>query len=504
MYISDKCAQTRLKIRIVLSILNYISYVFDLENIPTIITIFGASGDLAKLKLFPSLYNLYEHKLLPENIKLIGFSRKEFSNEEFRSKFAESVRQKFPSANEEVLNKLLEKVFYHIGNYDNIEDYRNLRKLIFEGASDIKKVKNINYLSVPPFVFRSIIQNLADSREDIEEDMRLIIEKPFGEDLNSANDLFHFVNTRFTSNQIYLLDHYLGKLAVQSMLHLRRTNRILNSMLQGSEISNIQITAAEEIGVEERVGYFDEVGIIKDFVHSHLLQILALVTMNIPTSKTGISLSRERYSVLSALQYAGGKNDLVVGQYESYKGHDGVPDDSKTETYAAMKLGIDLEEWYNVPIYIRVGKKLSKKTTYVVVELKKYGFQQQYEVPCNKVIFKLQPDQKLIVKIYNQFTDGTMHELDLAGDLLCDTNSQLCGEKYYLTEYAALIKDVIAGEKLFFIDFSEVVASWKIMDQVIAHKQSGEIELVTYSDKSEGPEHFNEVTKQDGFEWQAY
>jgi glucose-6-phosphate 1-dehydrogenase len=471
------------------------------ENTPTVLTVFGASGDLAKLKLFPSIFNLHENKLLPDDFRLIGFSRKEFSNEEFRKIVEESIKKKFPEANQDLVNSLLNKVYYHTGNYDNVEDYMNLRKLIFSRHGSLR---NLNYLSVPPFVFRTIIQNLADSREDRNEDMRLIIEKPFGEDEQSATDLFHFVNTHFSTNQIYLLDHYLGKLAVQSMLHMRRANRILNSMLQGSEISNIQITAFEEVGVEERIGYFDAVGIMKDFVHSHLLQILALVTMNIPTSRTGASLSREKYSILSALDYEAKPKDLVVGQYDTYCGHEGVSENSQTETFAAIKLGIDLEEWYNVPIYIRVGKKLKQKLTYVVIELEKYAFQEQYGVPSNKVVFKLQPDQQLIVKIYNQFTDGTMHEIDLGGELLCDNKSQTCDEKYLLTEYATLIKDVINGERLFFLDFSEVLASWKIMDQVISHKNSKDVKIVKYENGSFGPVEANEITKQDGFEWQEY
>ncbi|MBP9758280.1 glucose-6-phosphate dehydrogenase (NADP(+)) [Candidatus Dojkabacteria bacterium] len=475
-----------------------------MDNQPTVLTFFGASGDLAKLKLYPSIYNLAENGLLPEEFKIIGFSRKEYTNEEFRKVFEESVRKKYGTeVKEEVLGDLLNQVNYHIGNYDNKADFESLRKKVFENVSDIKKVKNINYLSIPPFIFKDVINNLAETRESKEEDMRLIIEKPFGVDEESAKQLFHFANTHFDEKQIYLLDHYLGKLAVQSLLHIRRSNRILNSILHGREIANIQITVSEEVGVEERIGYFESVGNMKD-MQSHLLQILALVTMNIPTSKTGTSLSREKYSVLSALSYTSKPEDLVVGQYESYCNHAGVPADSKTDTFAAFKLGIDLEEWYNVPIFIRVGKKMKRKETYVVIELEKYSFQKDYKVPMNRIIFKLHPDNQIHIEIYNQFLDGTMHELDLNGELLCDVKSNICDDKYSLTEYATLINDVIKGDKLFFLEFQEVLASWRIMDKIIKHMNSPEIKLEKYADGSIGPEPCIALPKADGFEWQGY
>lgn len=476
-----------------------------MDNKPTVITIFGASGDLAKLKLFPSIYNLYVNNLLPQDFRLVGFSRKEFSNEEFRESFRNSVQAAFGKDVDEVkLGQLLDAVYYHVGSYDNKADFDSLHEFVYQDGKSEKEICNINYLSVPPFVFRNIIDNLAQSRKDVEADIRLIIEKPFGEDEDTARNLFHFVNLKFDQKQIYLLDHYLGKLAVQSLLHLRRTNRILNSMLQGSEIANIQITAFEDVGVEERIGYFESVGIMKDFVHSHLLQILALVTMNIPTSKTGASLSREKYSVLSALSYDADQDSLVVGQYDSYCSHNGVPADSSTETFAAIKLGIDLEEWYRVPIYLRVGKKMERKETYVVIELEKYEFQKQYNVPMNRVVFKLFPDRKIEVKLYNQFLDGSMHELDLGGDLLCDNKDQICDEKYSLTEYATLIKDVMHADRLFFLEFQEVLASWKIMDQIIHHKNGGGVKLLKYSDNSAGPDDMGRLTRTEGFEWHEY
>lgn len=475
-----------------------------MDNIPTVLTFFGASGDLAKLKLYPSIYNLAENNLLPLEFKLIGFSRKEYTDDSFRKVFEDSVRKKFgDEVKDEVLDELLSKVFYHVGDYTKKEDFESLRRKVFENITEKNKVKNINYLSIPPFIFKDVINNLAQTREDVGEDMRLIIEKPFGEDEESAKQLFYFSNTHFEEGQIYLLDHYLGKLAVQSLLHLRRSNRILNSILHGREIANIQISVSEEVGVEERIGYFESVGNMKD-MQSHMLQILALITMNIPTSKTGTSLSREKYSVLSALSYSSKPEDLIVGQYESYCNHAGVPADSRTDTFAAFKLGIDLEEWYKVPIYMRFGKKMKRKETYVVIELEKYSFQKDYNVPMNRVIFKLYPDNQIHIEIYNQFLDGTMHELDLSGDLLCDVKSNLCDDKYSLTEYATLINDVIKGDRLFFLEFQEVLASWRIMDKIIKHMNSSEIKLEKYADGSLGPEAGIALPKADGFEWHAY
>ncbi|MDP2624757.1 MAG: glucose-6-phosphate dehydrogenase [Candidatus Peregrinibacteria bacterium] len=460
---------------------------------PFILTIFGASGDLAKLKIFPSLYRLMEHKRLPKKFFIVGFARTKKARAAFQKEFADSVREVIgESLNPSVLKELLNHVHYVTGDYGTLEDFNSFGKFLKE-LSPIPCEK-LFYFSVPPVAFRPIIQNLGESTIPYKKQFRLILEKPFGEDTESATELFHFVARYFTEEQIYLLDHYLGKSAVQSILYLRHSNRILNLMLKGREIANIQITAFENIGIKDRVGYFDQVGIFKDMIQSHLMQLLALVTMSIPVTNRAASLHKEKYSILSALDLPRSGKNVVQGQYVSYRKNPEVPKGSNTETFAALRLFIDRESWYKVPIYIRTGKMLHEKHTYITVELKKFDFQFPEEDP-NRLIFELQPDEKLHIKLINKHGGGTV-----AQDVLT-TDSIACEGDNCLPEHARLLLDVMGGNKVYFLSFPEIIASWALLDQVLGRVERGKVPLHHYKDGGKGPNQQHLLTKIDGFEW---
>jgi len=242
---------------------------------PFALIIFGASGDLAKLKLFPALYSLAQQNRLPKQYYIVGYARSEKTSKQFEAEFISSIK-KVHKVDEKVLNDLLKHLSYVQGQYDKKEDFVRL-KTYLKTLTKKTNITKLAYFSVPPIAFKSIIQNLGETKNSSNEDLRLILEKPFGEDTKSAEELFHFVARYFDDDNIYLLDHYLGKPAVKSILSLRHANRILNLMMKGPEIANIQITAFEQVGVQSRAGYFDQVGTIKDMVQSHLLQILALI-----------------------------------------------------------------------------------------------------------------------------------------------------------------------------------------------------------------------------------
>lgn len=467
-----------------------------------ILTIFGASGDLAKIKLFPALYALMAEKKLPPDFYIIGFARTLKTREQFQEEFKKNVlaHSQIP-VSKSWLKKLIDRVHYFTGEYDNARDYEKFARFIDEKTlvarrhNAAKNFQHIFYFSVPPAMFRPIIQHLGESRfHQKNQNLRLVIEKPFGEDAASALDLFHFVARYFKDEQIFLLDHYLGKPAVQSIFHLRHSNRLLNQMLKGPEIANIQITAMENIGVQDRVGYFDQVGMLKDMVQSHLLQVLALITMSIPVTDRSLSIQKEKYNILSSLNFSPRPQNVVLGQYHSYRKLKKVAKNSTTDTFAALRIFIDRESWWSVPIYIRTGKMLNKKTTYVVVELKKFAFQKKDDEP-NRIIIELQPDEKISIKLINKHRGGTVQQE------IITTDSIACDEGQCLPEHAALLLDVLLGDKTYFLSFPEIIAAWQVIDGVLRVVREHKLKVQQYADRSEGPKTQHALTALDGFKW---
>lgn len=466
---------------------------FHIEK-PFILTIFGASGDLAKLKLFPALYSLMEQHRFPKKFYIVGYARTPKTQKEFQKEFEESIiKSKGKDVDKKLLKALSGNVYYYQGQYDKKSDFVKFNAYLHE-LTGTNQIIKLAYFSVPPVIFKDIIKNLGETKQSKNEDLRLIIEKPFGEDTHSAKELFHYVARYFEEENVYLLDHYLGKSAVQSILNLRHNNRLLNLMMKGPEIANVQITAFEKVGVETRTGYFDQVGTIKDMVQSHLMQILALIAMSIPITESPEALHREKYSILSALKFIESSKNIILGQYESYKKEKGIPKKSKTETFAAMRLFIDRESWYKTPIYIRTGKKLHKKHTCVVVELKKFEFQPKDEEP-NRLIFELQPNERVNIRLVNkQGSTSRYQEISTSDSIACEGDD--C-----LPEHGLLLLDVMRKRRLHFLSFQEIIATWEIIDCILKFTQKNRIKLEIYKDYSNGPESQNNITKMDGFLW---
>jgi len=289
------------------------------------------------------------------------------------------------------------------------------------------------------------------------------------------------------------LDHYLGKTSVQSILGLRHNNAILNILLKGREISSIQITAHEKVGVEERAGYFDTVGIIKDMFQSHLTQILAMITMSIPITADARSFHREKQAILSALDFSGRSDNVFLGQYEGYQKISGVQKGSRTETYFAAKLKIDRESWYGVPIFVRTGKKLSKKSTTAVIEFKKLKFQKDTEP--NRLIFELQPHEMIHITLINQFGKSSeYHEIGTSESIACHGDD--C-----LPEHARLLLDVMKNERLHFLSFPEILASWKITDRVLSFVRQKKLRVRTYPKGSPFPPGIEDIFQRKEEYW---
>jgi len=465
---------------------------------PLIFTIFGASGDLAKLKIFPALFALAEQKRFPQKLAIVGYARSEKSQAEFREDFSSSVKKHYKEPwgdyQSEILESLLSKVHYFSGQYDESEDYKEFKNFLADKIDCKTLPQHLMYFSVPPFVVEPILSQVADVFEPKENDVRLILEKPFGNNEESASHLFSFLNQHYRESQLYFLDHYLGKKAVRSLIPLRHMNRILNSMLKGREIANIQISAIEPMGVGERVGYFDEVGTIKDVVQSHLLQVLAMITMSIPIDDDAERVQEERASILKALDFEPDVNHLAIGQYDGYLKEDEKVSESVTETFAALRLSINRETWHDVPIFLRTGKKLDSKHTYLVVELKKFSFQNEAQEP-NRVIIEFYPRECIQIRLLDE--DGaTLRQGEIAA-----SESIACYGDYCLPEHGLLLLDVVRGEKRFFLGMPEIKASWHIIDKVINFMEAEKLKPEIYPPESKGPDSQHNLMKGTKFTW---
>jgi glucose-6-phosphate 1-dehydrogenase len=464
---------------------------------PFIFTVFGASGDLAKIKIFPALYALAAQKRFPKNFKIFGYARTAKTDEEFRKEFKKSVLDRSEEdVDKKVLDELLKHVHYFTGKYDQEESFKNFGKEILEQTGN-RKVTNITYLAVPPRAFEAIVKNLAAIRPKIGEDLRVVIEKPFGHDEESARKLFHHVSTHFPAEKTYLLDHYLGKEAVMSILPLRYANGILNTLLNGKLIANIQITASEDLSVANRISYFDQVGIIKDMIQSHLLQLLSLLTMELPVERESDSVHREKFAVLSALKYRGFEKAITIGQHQSYCDIEGVKKGSKTPTFAALRFFIDRQGWFKVPIYIRTGKMLNKKHTYVVVEFEKHAFQKHDKnIDTNKLIIELQPDERVHLTLFTK-VGGNKKEYHT----LKTSESIACFGDDCLPEHGRLLLDVFKDDHSNFLSFEEIIATWKFTDKILKFAEGKNIPIHKYKDYTEGPVEQHKITEMDKFVW---
>ena len=447
---------------------------------PLVLTIFGATGDLAKLKIFPSVFELAEQKRLPEGFWLIGYGRSARTNETFREAFAKSIKAKYAGTwgahQDEVLAALLPRVSYFQGQYDQVADHAALVEYRNELTGDTH-TRELYYYSVPPHVFGPITEALATALGDRKDRARLIIEKPFGSNEATARELFHTIGERFSDDQLYLLDHYLGKRAVRSILPLRHHNRLLNLMLKGAAVSAIYVNALEPFGVEERLGYFDQVGTLRDMVQSHLLQILALCTMSIPVTLKPEAIRKEKAAILSALHFEPNDQSVALGQYAGYC-DDGTCNPF-TPTFAALKVMIDRESWFGVPIYLRSGKHVgTEKETYVTVELKKFAFQDR-SFPSNRITLELSPEERLGLTLFDGDGDLTGIGKNVSG------HSISCSGDDCLSEHGLLLLDVLKGDQTHFLSFEEIIAAWRVLDRVINYTKEQKPEV--YSKGTDGP-----------------
>lgn len=479
-----------------------------MQSSSCIITIFGASGDLTKRKLIPALYDLYIQNLLPMNFAILGVSRTALTDESFALGMIEGIRkysEKLP-VNEERLNEFSKNLFYLPLNTSETDEYSKLKiKLEELNAAVNAKGNVIFYLATPPNMYRVIADNLSVYNLNKQENgggwKRLIVEKPFGLDLESARELNLSLQKIFNENQIYRIDHYLGKETVQNVLVFRFSNGIFEPLWNRNYIDHVEITAAEFIGVEDRGGYYESSGALRDMIQNHLMQIVGLVAMEPPSSFDSTAVRNETVKVFQALRPIKPEEVdkyVVRGQYTestikgekitSYRNEKGVDPNSRTETFAAMKFYIDNWRWGGVPFYVRAGKRLPTRVTEVVIHFKETPhklFQQEGEVQTgNKLIIRIQPDEGILLKFGMKLPGAGFNIKNVNMDFHYSELSDI----YLPSAYERLLLDCILGDATLYARSDAVEACWKFIDPVLAAwKDQHDIKIYGYPAGTWGP-----------------
>ncbi len=486
---------------------------------PTTLVIFGATGDLAHRKLLPALYNLAHEGALPERFELIGVARSEHSDEAFRSIARESIeRYSRVTPDPAVLEGLLCDMRYVPGTFDDASTFSRVGQALsaFDEAAGTA-LNRVFYLSTAPQFYPVIAAALGEAglneREDAE--CRIVIEKPFGYDLASARELNARVLEVFDESQVFRIDHYLGKETVQNLIALRFANALFEPVWNRNYIDNVQITAAEDIGIEGRAAYYEGAGALRDLVQNHMLQLLALLTMEPPVSFEANRLRDEKLKVLEAIvpptvdhvpgmavraQYGPGVvgGDEVVG----YRSEPGVDPNSRTETYAALKLEVSNWRWAGVPFYLRTGKRLARKVTEIAVTLKPVphlAFQStgSVGVQANQIVLMVQPDEGVSVSIGAKIPGPRMR--------IRPVNMEFHYGTSFVSEspeaYERLILDAMRGDATLFTRDDEIEALWGIIDPILtAWHQDTSSPVPEYPAGSAGPAEADELMG-DGRAW---
>src|SRR5580765_1919893 len=485
---------------------------------PCGLAMFGVTGDLASKKLMPAVYDLANRGLLPPGFSFTGFARREWSDKDFAGIFHDAVRAHARTPfREDVWRGLAEGIRFVPGSFGDPDAFDQLAATLAE--LDLTRGTGGNhafYLSIPPGSFAVVCEQLQRSGLSTAPEgswRRVVIEKPFGHDLTSARELNSIVEGVFPADSVFRIDHYLGKETVQNLLALRFANQLFEPVWNANYVDHVQITMAEDIGIGGRAGYYDGIGAARDVIQNHLLQLLALTAMEEPVSFAAEHLRAEKEKVLSAVRLpkdmskATARGQYAAGwqggeQVRGYLQEEGVPADSTTETYAAVRLDIDTRRWAGVPFYLRTGKRLGKRVTEIAVVFKTaphlpFEHTATEELGKNAIVIRVQPDEGVTLRFGAKVPGAQMEVRDVTMDF---------GYGRAFTEsspeaYERLILDVLLGEPPLFPRHEEVELSWEILDPIERYWARQKAPLDQYLSGGWGPRSADELMARDGREW---
>lgn len=488
-----------------------------------VIVIFGATGDLTKRKLIPAIFQLKKHGLLPEKFAILGTGRRDHTHETFRQKMQEALHEFSEDKNldESLVKEFIGSLYFTFMDFTKDENYIKLKEKIAE----VQKTSGIGgniiyYLATPPSLYGVIPNDLARHGMNDQSDgwKKIIIEKPFGYDLQSAKELNAKLLKHYKEEQIYRIDHYLGKETVQNVMVTRFSNGIFEPLWNRNYIHHVEITSAESIGVENRGGYYEGAGALRDMIQNHLLQVTGMIAMEPPASFESNAIRNETLKVFQSLRKmtpAEVEKNVIRGQYGAatvrgeklvgYREEQGVKKDSRTETYVAIKMFIDNWRWGGVPFYIRTGKRLPTRVTEAVIHFKPtphqiFGKRETVNDSCNQLVIRIQPDEGILFKI-GMKTPGAGYNVQ---NVNMDFHYSELKNEPIPSAYQRLIHDCMIGDSTLFARADAVEACWSFVQPIIdvwKENKNKKLKVYGYPAGTWGPENSDTLIEEPGITW---
>ncbi|KZF25982.1 glucose-6-phosphate dehydrogenase [Xylona heveae TC161] len=477
---------------------------FELKENTTIIVL-GASGDLAKKKTFPALFGLHRNNFLPKGVKIVGYARTKMDPDEFLKRAVSYIKTPVKEM-EEQLQDFRKILSYQSGQYDQADSFVQLNKHLEEVEGGREERNRVFYMALPPSVFISVSEQLKKHCYPKKGIARIIVEKPFGKDLASSRDLTKALEPNWREDEIFRIDHYLGKEMVKNLLILRFGNEFFGATWNRRHIDNVQISFKEPFGTEGRGGYFDEFGIIRDVMQNHLLQVLTLLAMERPISFSAEDIRDEKVRVLRGIPPIEPKN-VIIGQYgrsldgdkPGYKEDDTVPKESRCPTFCALVAYIKNERWDGVPFILKAGKALNEQKTEIRIQFKDVTSGIFKDIPRNELVIRVQPNESVYIKMNSKLPGLSMQTVVTELDL---TYRRRFSDLKIPEAYESLILDALKGDHSNFVRDDELDASWRIFTPLLHYLDDNhEIIPMEYPYGSRGPAVLDDFTSSYGYKF---